>query len=374
VLPRPGPDGLLPAQLGASRFVVVGVPHVRGDPHGVEEADAGQDRCAAAEQVGFLAEGPAHQFETPPVCRDRADVVVSPSRERTGVKEVELDVVDPERCQRAEVVAQAGRCPRMGDVEAVQGLPPVAATVADEPLRVVVGQPAARADGEGGHPDAGPPPAVPDPPDEVGQGTERLRAVAPVTDSRLPAVVDLDDVDGQVETVHRGEVLLDVTRRHAAEVVVPGAPRRGCLRKRADPGPRRPLVAEGDQGVGDVALHRPRRDRPVRRDDEPTPDELGPDGRDRCAAVRARGRVAGGLPVPAVVDHEDALGLESRCRSRRSGSETHQLLPVLLWPRCGPEHGIGARRAPALPPGLVDPCPLGHDDELVDDLEAPLPV
>ena len=121
VLPRPGDDGLLATQPGEARLVILGVENVRRHPHRVDEADAGQERCTAAKEVGVLAREP-HAPGPALAGRPRPGVtiLVPSTREGTGVEEVELDVVDPEVAQRTqrglEMLSRRGVC----DVQTAQ--------------------------------------------------------------------------------------------------------------------------------------------------------------------------------------------------------------------------------------------------------------
>ena len=81
---------------------------VGADPHGVDQADARQDRRAAAEQVGLGPDRLADHPQAVPVGGDAGRPGSRPAAlHRPGVDEVDLEVVDAE-------AAQACRRPRAG--------------------------------------------------------------------------------------------------------------------------------------------------------------------------------------------------------------------------------------------------------------------
>src|SRR5207302_9247624 len=173
----------------------------------------------------------------------------------------------------------------------------------------------------------------------------------PVADLGLPAVVDLDDVDGQVPGVDRGDVLLDVGRGDVGEVVVPRAPAGRCRpdgahadRRRVPVGPRgQPFLDRGGRRGAD---------RPVRADDQVAVDECGAHRRYRRAG---RSPEDGDRVARAGVDGEQALTLEPAVRRGPAGTVALVLGDRPDRPVAGRDVGrVAARRAPALPAVLVD--------------------
>src|SRR5699024_12708192 len=64
------------------------------------------------------------------------------------------------------------------------------------------------------------------------QGGELVRRYEPVSDTCLECVVEPDDVDGQVETVHEVEVAEEVALAETREVLVPARPDRWYFAQR----------------------------------------------------------------------------------------------------------------------------------------------
>ena len=156
LLPRPRGQRHQPPQPGRAVLAAL-VEGVRGDPHGVDEADAGQERRTAARPGRRRVRPPRAPGRARPVGGHRVDVLPASTGHRAGVQEVELEVVDAQvrRGARSAVVQQlvdAG----VGEVEADQGLSPVPAGRADQPVGVLGGQGRARTDDERRQPDAGP--------------------------------------------------------------------------------------------------------------------------------------------------------------------------------------------------------------------------
>lgn len=298
--------------------VVVGLgaavrSRVGADAHGVEEADGGEDRRTAAQQIGVRADRLADQGDTGAVRREGVGSVVPYAVQGARVEEVDLEVVVALGAQGGEDLGQVGRRGRVRGVQDVQVVAPVAARVQgravegpDEPVGVGLGEFAARVDQERCRPDARPAASRADGVGDAGAGAEAAGESEPVAEGALVAVVDLDDVDGEVEGVHRTEVLVDVVLGDGGEVLVPGAPDGG----------RRPRGREAE-AVRPVRQHRldvgagQRLHRPVGADLRPVVPYLQPDGRhgpqrvgrrpqpDRRAVARVEGQESLPWKTPA---------------------------------------------------------------------------
>ena len=266
----------------------------------------------------------------------------------------------------------------MGDVERRQLLAPSRAGIGvpDRPVRMVAQDGGPLPHQERRHPDAGPPAGVPDPPDDVGQRGEAVRQGQPVAQLGLVAVVDLDDVEGEIELAHGDEVLLDVGLGDVLEVVVPGAPGRGRQPQVSDAGrsgeavaPVRERVVERD--VAGRVVHLRHLDdrgghRPVGGDDDAVAPRLRPDRRDRSGTGGGAEDVH---PLTgARVDGQQALSPEAVGRGGPVGAVV--AYPALLAdrPERPPVEPVGQRRAPRLPTVLVDPGPLRIDGQGGEDV------
>jgi len=258
-------------------------------------------------------------------------------------------VAEAERRERAvdalDVLGRAG----VGDVEDAELVTPVPPGLGlpDEPVRMLDREPASSRREERRGPDSGEPAGRSDP---VGGARERAkarRALEPVADAALVAVVDLDDLDRELETLDRGERGGDVGLGHLVPVAVPRAPARGDRSDASRSDFRCPRGERGDQVVGRRLLDH----RPVGRDEDAIRVGEGSDRRHRAGRVRGRPE-----PDRALLryDREQPFPLEAGRRRGRARPERHRLPLAITRPRRGRRRRIQPCRAPRLPAVLVD--------------------